>query len=608
MLYLMKTLVHYCRVRDLAWDPRKDVLFLCQHYGEDVQSIRLQFDQKALQQNFLGTSLFSRLSLEDQRRCYQVLLGTNPPPVMAITPPAPPAGHKHSSSANDISNKPRISSHKSSPSLNAQTSPELLSPPLPGQSDPSRQRTSDVQLQVSELPASTNAHPQIPTEQVTAARESRSRYRPISAPHSRDVSPVDAHIAIPKMRHTRQLSNQLAAPTQSRPSHRASSYQLQPPQNLAPAPAGAHSSKSMPNLNAGPLPPYAFSQTPLLNHPASNPHIYMGPAEMSATPVPSNPGQKHMKLQAGLGGPMPIQRHKDHPIIELPINPQSSIAHQTEHPARAELSASPMPDRRTNQFYVVNPDQSTTLEVQSHAGSLSYPSNKTHAQAPFAPVELDASCPIGQFIAELSVDRATPAPDSHHAHSIPQRTHHQQPSSLPHTPLNLTVLQASPVSPPDPYPAAEQQHSIRPLNPRIHSAPPTMLPTSLMPGGSSTHHRTSSSTSSASASTAIPTTNASRYSRFYASLTPPSSTPASPQQTYKAYHPAPAEMVSLPLDDATKREVQSDDRMSEHEDTTATRNSLGHSRHISGDSAGSEELAREYRIVLPGFGDGYGST
>jgi hypothetical protein len=599
--------VHYCRVRDLAWDPRKDILFLCQHYGEDIQRIRLQLDQKAVQQNFLGTSLFSRLSPQDQRRCYQVLLGTDPPPVMAITPPAPLAGHKHSASANGVSDKPRISSHKSSPSLNAQTSPELLSPPLPGKSHSSRQQASDVPIQISELPASTNAHQRTPTEQGTAARDSRSRYRPISAPNTRNVSPVDAQITVPKMRHTRQHSQQLATPTQSQPSHRASSSQLQLPSSLASAPAGAHSSKSMPNLNIGPLPPYAFSQTPLLNHPAPNPHIYMAPAEMSATPVPLNPGQQHTKSQVGLGGAMPIQRHNNLPITEQPMPPRARDAHQTQHQIRAELSASPMPEGRMTQLHVVNPDQSTTHEIQSQAGRCSYTSNDTQVQAPPAPIELDATCPISHFIAELSVDRATPAPDSHHAHSIQHKSQVQQSWSLPHPPLASTALQGSPVSPPDSYTTAEQQHAIRPLNPRIHSAPPTTLPTSLMPGGSSTHHRTSSTTSSQAA--AIPTTNASRYSRFYASLTPPSSTPASPQQTYKAYHPAPAGMVlSPPLDGVAERESRGDGKLGGDGDGNVKNGGLGHTRNASGDSVGSEELAREYRVVLPGFGDGYRSS
>jgi hypothetical protein len=601
MLYLIKTLVHYCRVRDLAWDPRKDILFLCQHYGEDIQAIRLQLDQKAVQQNFLGTPLFSRLSPVDQRKCYQILLGTDPPPVMAITPPQPPFGHKHSASAQDISNKPRISAHRPSPSLNAQTSTELLSPPLLGKPDPSRRHTSDIQTQISELPASTDTQQRSTSEQGTAARESRSRYRPMSSINTQYVTPVDPHVAIPKTRHTRQFSHQLIAPTKVHQSYRASSYQLQPPGNLAPAPMGAHSSKSMPNLNAGPLPAYAFSQTPVLNPP--NPLIYKSSVDISTTSAPLNSGQQHMKSPPALeGNLMPQQRHSNLRVTNQPLPLQARNSHQTQQPARAELSASPMPEARATQLHVVNPDHSTTVEVQSRISSQSSQTSDLPVQAP---VELDAECRIGQFIAELSVDRATPAPESHRdAHSTQhqqQRQDHQH-SSLQPNPLfhSSTPLQASPVSPPDSSaPPITTEPALRPLNPRTHSAPSTTLPTSLMPGGSSTHHRTQSSTTSAS--TAIPTTNASRYTRFYASFTPPSSTPGSPQQTYKAYQPSPAAMTLSPP-------VLSPDGVVEKRDVGS--GGGGHKRDVSCDSTGSssEELAQEYRVVLPGFGEGYGSS
>jgi hypothetical protein len=172
MLYLVKSLVHYCRVRDLAWDPRKDILFLCQHYAAEVQSIRTQLDQKAVQQNFLGTPFFSRLSQEDQRRCYQILFGTEPPPVMAITPPPPLSSHKHSASDSDASAKPRLSSHQSSPSLNAPNTSALLSPPLHGKPRASRQNDVVVNTHIAELPASSNAR-MTPRE-----RAEQSRHQP----------------------------------------------------------------------------------------------------------------------------------------------------------------------------------------------------------------------------------------------------------------------------------------------------------------------------------------------------------------------------------------------------------------------------------------------
>jgi hypothetical protein len=573
MLYLVKTLVHYCRVRDLAWDPRKDLLFLCQHYGDDVQAVRSQLDQKAVQQSFLGTPFLSHLSPEDQRKCYQVLLGTEPPPTMAITPPGPPFAHKHSASAQDVSSKPRSPGHKPSPSLNAQTSSELLSPQPLGKIDALR-HVPDVQIQVSELPALPSSHWRTPSDQATAGRDSRSRYRPISAPNSRNVSPAGPQIAVPQMKHTRQLSHQLVAPARNYQSHRASSYQLQPPKDSNPAHVGTHSPKSMPNLNAGPLPAYAFAKTPLLNYDAPNPHIYMSAAEVSATSMPLNPGPHRMSSQIGT----PAQRHSNLPITDKSMPLQTMGAHQIKQETRAELSSISMPDLREKQLRVINPDHGKNLEVPLQAGS--HPQGNDML---LAPVELDATCPIGQFIAELSADRATPNPDSHlDAHSSQQPVHNQPQ-------IISTALHASTTSPQDSSTIA-QDATIRPLNPRTHSAPSTTLPASLTPGGSSSHHRTTSTTTSDA--TAIPTTNASRYSRFYASVTPPSSTPGSPQQMYKAYQPsaAPAAMTLSPQN-----------RVSGAENGVK-----GHKRDVSiesaGSGSGSEELAQSYRDLLSGYG------
>src|SRR5690242_4943124 len=88
MQYLMATLLSYCKARDLLWDPRKDILYLCKHRTEEVHHIRRQLNNREVKELFLGTSFFSRLDLDTQRLCYQTLLDTQPPPIMSITPPA----------------------------------------------------------------------------------------------------------------------------------------------------------------------------------------------------------------------------------------------------------------------------------------------------------------------------------------------------------------------------------------------------------------------------------------------------------------------------------------------------------------------------------------
>jgi hypothetical protein len=644
MLYLVKTLVQYSRVRDLAWDPRKDILFLCQHYGAEVQSIRNQLDQKALQQNFLGTPFFSRLSPEEQRRCYQILLGTEPPPTMAITPPPPISGHKHSASASDATKRPQIPSHKSTPSLNAQISPDLLSPPLLGKPNTSRQRSANTKTQISELPAAYDMETRTPSELEATARESRSRYRPISAPTSHEISPLDARTTAPKSVHTRQFS-QSANPAKNLPvsgMQQQFVQQLQPPTCLAPAPTGAQGARSMPNLNSGftgAVPPYASAQTPSLNGFTTFPQqlqTYISPVEMSATPVPLNPGQQHMKSQLGLGGAYLPQQNQTRiaPITERPIPPQKRTSRQVQQPARAELSGTPVPEVRTERLRIVNAGEVTAINLQSSpaivASTRQPPSMNTGSfhsaqrdpnsitQPPSAPVELDTISQLGQFIAELSVERSTPAPEQHLRQVNHQHAQIQQVLDVKaHTASTFTD---SPLSSPESMYTPVAQHQdipIRPLNPRTQSVPAPSLPASLMVGGPAPQRSpTSTSPQAQSAAPATaPNTNASIYTPYYTTQTPPSSTPSSPQPAYKAYQPPPMSLISPPSlpppspDTATDRPSG----FGALKDVDGASGYFRHKRDVSHDSQtsnashDSNKLAQEYRAELPGYGEGYGS-
>ncbi|KAJ8109943.1 hypothetical protein OPT61_g7083 [Boeremia exigua] len=91
LYYLVATLLSYCKSRDLLWDPRKDILYLCKNETEEIQRLSARLNKKEVKELFLGTPFFSRLNIDDQRLCYRVLLATEPPPTMAITPPAPQA-------------------------------------------------------------------------------------------------------------------------------------------------------------------------------------------------------------------------------------------------------------------------------------------------------------------------------------------------------------------------------------------------------------------------------------------------------------------------------------------------------------------------------------
>ena len=173
MLYLVKTTIFSCKTQEIA---KKDMMFLCQAYGKEIESVRHQLNAKEIKENFLGTIFFSRLSSEYQHVCYGVLLGKEPPPTMSITPPALQAGHRQTVSTSDSAARPRITSHKSSPSLssNAQQTSAFLS--LPSHAKPKHDSAS-----AQSKPSSQKAAQPQQAAGNAAGRESRSRYRPISS-------------------------------------------------------------------------------------------------------------------------------------------------------------------------------------------------------------------------------------------------------------------------------------------------------------------------------------------------------------------------------------------------------------------------------------------
>lgn len=86
--HLLTTLLSCCKARNLVWDPRKDILYLCKNETKEVHRIHAQLNRTEVKELFLDTAFFSRLNIEDQRLCYQTLLVSEPLPIMDITPPA----------------------------------------------------------------------------------------------------------------------------------------------------------------------------------------------------------------------------------------------------------------------------------------------------------------------------------------------------------------------------------------------------------------------------------------------------------------------------------------------------------------------------------------
>jgi hypothetical protein len=590
MTYLIRTLVLCCKARDIAWDPRKDILFLCQEYGEEVSTIRSQLDQKALQQNFLGTPFFARLSPEEQRKCYQVLLGTEPPPVMAVTPPAPVPVHKHSASASDMMSTPRAASHNAPPSVQGQSSPSFLGSSIPGKPSASRRVSSTDTTTAPTIPAPPRARESIPVDIYATTRDSRSRYRQISTPGNRDVSPLDAQHPV-NVRYSRQQSRPAISTQQPLPNglYQNAHYGLQTTLNLAYPPA-VQNSRPMPSLNAGhsaPVPPQPFAQTGLLNGPSHLPlktPNRISPVEMSASPVNFSFNQQHMKPQSDPeGGSWPKQHHASQfPTVDRPLLPL--VGHvRNERPQRAGLPATTKIQSRTSELHVVNPDEQPRPVEPSDSAITTH----TAPQLPTFPIELDAMSELGNFIAELSVDRRTPGPSSDFESMIPP----------PLNPQAKPTLQNSPV--------ISANTALRPLNPRTSSAP---LPAALLPGRSTTHDRIPSNSPPTSFSTSPPETNAARYTRYY---TPPSSTPGSPQPTgmYKAYQPA-SQLILPASPPIVQEDVTPDTATPDRESRfLRLRDVDGRGEYVKrvSRSVDSRILAREYQAELPSFEHGYSS-
>jgi hypothetical protein len=612
--------------------------------------VRNQLDQKAIQQNFLGTPLFTRLSPQDQRRCYQILSGTEPPPKMAFTPP-PPSSRQHSASTSDLTTRSHISSPKPKSSSDAQKPPELLSPPLLSKPNTLHPQSSESMTRRLERPVSSDAQIRSTPKSEAARRDSRSRYRPISAPNVLEISPVDARTRAPGPFHAQQSSQSanaaLSHPMDNRQQNPV--YQLQPLAHLSPMFAGSQTARSMPNLHAGStgvVPPYPFAQTLSPNGFLAFPQqvqTYMSPVEMSATPAHLNPGQQPMKSQVEFSAGYVQQRRASNiPTTGRSTARHADDSHQGQQLERAELSGTPMPEVQTQKLRVVNSAETNTFapcptssggvtsghvqplildRAPGNSDSATHPSQLSTTHVSSSPVELDAMSQLGQFIAELSADRIAPAPQPYvgyvnHQHPNVQQSSTVQSYSAPtYTAFTISSpgSQYTPTTPQTP----QEDIPIRPLNPHTYISPAPAMPASLMPGGTNTHQRSPSNNSPQPPATAaipiqatVPNTNLSRYTNY---STPPSSTPNSPQplrvSTYKAYQPPP---TTISLSSPTCSLYSPDSAIEPPSTFAALRDvdgASGYFRHRSDESeesCDSGKLALEYQAAMPQWDQGYG--
>lgn len=366
MLYLVKTTLQYCKSEELAWDPKKDITFLCQSYTSEIEKIRHQLNQKEIQELFLSTPYFAKLSADDQRKCYHALLDREPPPIMSITPPPPQLGHRASNSAPGQLPKPLLLSQKSSPSLNtaARQPSSFLSPPLPG-----KPKSRPAQSPLNP-PANNPTGPQaqlVPIYSTTA--DSRSRYRAISAPNTPNESPNN-NPQITPVNASRPLSMDSRPPHQQAPNQfystargvgvqngpnfsRPHMVQIQAHAPMSAQTMGPVSQKSMPNLKPSPS---AIVPVPTHAHNIIPP----GP-RASHAPTPSS---SHAISSAGIAGAQRVQsksspqnvpqgspqrsHNNDRARLPTPSGPSGTKAVPIPAQGKAPLAAQRIEEYRSN--------------------------------------------------------------------------------------------------------------------------------------------------------------------------------------------------------------------------------------------------------------------
>lgn len=179
MLYLVRTLLHFCQIRSLAWEPREGILFLCQLYRSQVEAIRCHLQPKTVEENFLRTAFLNKLPVQEQRKCYQTLLAQEPPSLKTLAPPQPEAMHTRSQSTSGVIR---------SPGIVRASLPDFLCPPQSQNVKSSHIRTAQTTPKLVEPT-------QASKKTMNSSRDSASRYRVVSAPNSRRTSPTDPRFA-----------------------------------------------------------------------------------------------------------------------------------------------------------------------------------------------------------------------------------------------------------------------------------------------------------------------------------------------------------------------------------------------------------------------------
>ncbi|KAF1830984.1 hypothetical protein BDW02DRAFT_601183 [Decorospora gaudefroyi] len=583
MLYLIKTLVHFCTVRDLAWDPCNDIVFLCQRYGKQIESVRSQLDQNAIQHNFLVTAFLTRLPFADQRICYQALLGHEPPPIMAVTPPSSFDSHVRSQSAFEFP-RPRIATYNSAPGTRLQTSAEFINPSRSENDLPTRNRVASTMSQLIEGPIS----PLESSELIAPSRELRSRYRPVSALYNKRNNPERPRpvgTSYTQSNVVHQIPQQ--GPKQL---HHTQRYRTQ---NLAVDTGCFNPAASTPQTNYHTL--------------TSNPgKLWLPPSNTTNIAKPSFSAQRPLTVEISAASAPRQQPIKpgvaNIPIIKNPIPPPTRNVQQVP---KTDDTGTPK-----------SLQQVTSLHLVGSEGELLPPLQ----HPPKAHEDMGAS--RLHLVGPEGVHQTPPPPSSSRVRSstttIPKASRQppvfeldaQEPSIVSKLSANIdAALHDHAPSPKDWYndssfldtPVDEPAQQNTSPNARPHIP----LPPSLMVG---TTHRFSTSPQTSAA--LVHTTYQHHHRRQ--TIQPPLA-PA-PLTVYKAYHPhtttttTPLDISPPPPDSASSEYAVRVTSFGKVKDIDGAHGYFRthhkrHDSHVAGDAC---QLAMEYQAELPDWGCGYG--
>lgn len=548
--YLLATLLSHCKACELNWDSRKDIVFLCKNETVEVQRIRTRLNVKEVKEMFLGTSFFSRLQSQDQRLCYRTLLDTEPPPTMAITPPAP---------------------H-----------------PLP--QPHSRQRVS---------------------EQSYESRAPRSRYRNAIGPRSSSDGATDDGVA---RKAQPQSMEYLQDPIQATHIQGVQCVNSAKPSSVSAAAAAKQARKSMPNLTSphNRTPALKSTSSPSEQQ-QQQPHSSHREGHKSSQLLPNNSHQGPRDSHLEYGGNFQPAHMRTTNKSESPdqilslghrsmtsrtdstksdstgtsvqgIQSQKGSLHvvspeQEEPPRQQELEEQNTP--RHDRLQLVGPEgiygapalppRPTQPQIQ-HQRHSSAPPPQTE---PSFVSELDATVSVKPaFIAELPADSV----------EIPPAKHYDSRKERLETPTTL-----------------------RPMNPRTSSAPSAngSLPASLVAGGLAAEgQRQHVSYSEHQNEPAFGFSTRQTNAYIYSSYRLPQSEISSNHQVLSEETTAPVYKAYRPFV-ATNQLSRNDSVSSVY--SPAHKRSISHESYDSTASHESDKLAKEYQNLL-NFEDGYGSN